>query len=126
MTTIQPGLKPATASSIRTEPSVIFSDLLDRLGAVSVAALAGARDAKTVYRWARPDGVRPREASFRRAIFAHEQWERITTASEDFVARAWFIAANQHLGYETPVAAIGRDEFKKVASALDAFHKELV
>lgn len=124
MTTTPHASHPQSTSSVRIQPNVIFSDLLTHLGAVSVAALAGARDAKTVYRWVRPGGVQPREASLRRAIFAHQQFDRITNVSEGHVARAWFIAANAHLGYQTPIAAIGRDEFKKVASALEAFLQE--
>src|SRR4051794_8305343 len=113
MTTNPRASHPQSASSIRVQPSVIFPDLLAGLGAVSVATLAGARDAKTAYRWARPSGAQPREASLRRAIFAHQQLLRIMQVSEEHVARAWFIAANARIGYQTPIAAIGRDEFKK-------------
>ena len=90
------------------------------LGGTLVASLAGSKDAKLSYRWAKTDGPAPKNEAMRRLQFAYEQWTMLAEAEGEHVARAWFIGANPWLGYDTPVTAIREDRFKDAASAAQA------
>ncbi|HEY8310454.1 MAG TPA: hypothetical protein VIG47_07855 [Gemmatimonadaceae bacterium] len=90
------------------------------LGATLVASLAGSKDPKISYKWARADGPEPKNDAVRRLQFAHTQWLAITASEGEHVARMWFIGSNPLLDYDTPVDAIRENRFKEAAAAAAA------
>jgi hypothetical protein len=90
------------------------------LGGTLVASLAGAKDTKASYRWAREDGPQPRPEAIKRLTFAYEQWWKVAEAEGEHVARMWFIGANPWLDNDTPVNAIREGRLKEVGYAAQA------
>ena len=90
------------------------------LGGTLVASLAGSKDAKLPYRWAKIDGPAPKNEAMRRLQFAYEQWTRLAETEGEHVARSWFIGANPWLDYDTPITAIREDRFKDAGKAAQA------
>lgn len=90
------------------------------LGGTLVSALAGSSDTKSSHRWAKDDGPQPRPETVKRLVFAYEQWQKVSEAEGEHVARVWFIGANPWLGYDTPVNAIREGRLKDVANAAQA------
>lgn len=90
------------------------------LGGTLVSALAGASDGKTSHKWAKDGGPQPRPEAVRRLMFAYEQWQTVSEAEGEHVARVWFVGANPWLGYDTPVNAIREDRLPEVAAAAQA------
>jgi hypothetical protein len=90
------------------------------LGGTLVASLAGSKDAKLPYRWAKIDGPAPKVEAMRRLQFAYEQWTCLAETEGEHVARAWFIGANPWLDYDTPITAIREDRFKDAGKAAQA------
>lgn len=103
--------------AITVDSREIAKRLNDALGGTLVSALAGAADTKSSHKWAKTDGPRPRQDSVTRLIFAYEQWQRVSEAEGEDVARMWFIGANPWLEYDTPVNAIRSGHFRQVADA---------
>lgn len=114
----------AHAAAIRLDVHEIVRRLNGAVGATLVAALAGSRDPKIGYRWARADGPTPRPESVTRLQFAYEQWGQVAAAEGEHVARMWFLGANPRLGYDTPVDAIRQGRFKDVAAASAAIAED--
>lgn len=90
------------------------------LGGTLVSALAGSSDSKSSHKWAKSNGPRPRQESATRLNFAYQQWQRVTEAEGEDVARMWFIGANPRLDYDTPVNGIRVGNFQQVAAAATA------
>jgi hypothetical protein len=90
------------------------------LGGTLVASLAGAKDNRASYRWAKEDGPEPRPEVIKRLMFAYEQWWKIAETEREHVARAWFIGGNPWLGDSTPVTAIREDRLAEVRHAAQA------
>jgi hypothetical protein len=90
------------------------------LGGTIVASLAGVKDLKLSYEWAREGGPPPGAEAVTRLLFAYEQWQLVSDAEDDAVARAWFIGANPWLEHDTPVNAIRHDRLRQVAAAAQA------
>lgn len=95
--------------------------LNSHLGATLVAALAGVRDSKLPYRWARPDGPTPSTEAEERLRTAHSICVMLADAESDDIARSWFIGANPLLGAVAPVIALREGESRKVLKAAEAF-----
>jgi hypothetical protein len=55
--------------------------------ATLVASLAGSKDPKISYKWARADGPEPKNDAVRSLQFAHTQWLAITASGDEHVAR---------------------------------------
>ncbi|MGC2941829.1 MULTISPECIES: hypothetical protein [unclassified Brevibacterium] len=106
--------------AITVDSREIAQRLNDALGGTLVSALAGAADAKSSHKWAKAHGPQPRQDSVTRLIFAYEQWQRVSEAEGEDVARMWFIGANPWLQYDTPVNAIRNGHFRQVADAATA------
>jgi len=90
------------------------------LGGTLVASLAGSKDTKASYRWAKEDGPQPRPEAIKRLTFAYEQWWKVAEAEGEHVARLWFIGANPWLDNDTPVNAIREGRYKGVSNAAQA------
>lgn len=110
----------AHTRTIKLDVREITRRLNGSLGGTLVASLAGSKDAKLPYRWAKADGPAPKNEAMRRLQFAYEQWTRLAEAEGEHVARAWFIGANPWLEYDTPVTAIREDRFKDAGKAAQA------
>lgn len=106
--------------SLKLDIREVARRLNSSLGGTLVASLAGSKDAKLPYRWAKVDGPTPKNEAMRRLQFAYEQWTRLSEAEGEHVARAWFIGANPWLEYDTPVTAIREDRFKDAGKAAQA------
>jgi hypothetical protein len=105
---------------IKLDVREIVRRLNGSLGGTLVASLAGSKDAKLPYRWAKADGPAPKNEAMRRLQFAYEQWTMLAEAEGEHVARAWFIGANPWLEYDTPITAIREDRFKDTGKATQA------
>lgn len=110
----------AHTRSLKLDVREITRRLNASLGGTLVASLAGSKDAKLPYRWAKVDGPTPKNEAVRRLQFAYEQWTTLAEAEGEHVARAWFIGANPWLEYDTPVTAIREDRFKDAGRAAQA------
>lgn len=90
------------------------------LGGTLVSALAGSADSKASHKWAKDAGPQPRSEAVKRLVFAYEQWQKVSEAEGEHVARVWFIGASPWLGYDTPVNAIREGRLQDVANAAQA------
>lgn len=90
------------------------------LGGTLVSTLAGSKDTKTSYKWAKETGPQPGPEVVKRLMFAYEQWQKVAEAEGEHVARVWFIGANPWLNYDTPITAIREDRLKDVGNAAQA------
>lgn len=106
--------------AIRLDVREVTRRLNAALGGTLVSALAGAKDAKISHKWAKEGGPNPRPESIKRLFFAYEQWQKVTDAEGEHVARVWFIGANPWLEYDTPVNSIRQDKYKEVSAAVQA------
>lgn len=84
----------------------IVRQLNSALGATLVAALAGSKDPKISYRWARTDGPQPRPEAQARLQLAQRTWTAVSCVEGEHVARLWFVGANPRLGEISPLEAI--------------------
>lgn len=87
------------------------------LGATLVAALAGSKDPRISYKWARENGPEPKPAAVQRLLLAHRAWIAVSTNEGEHVARLWFIGANPWLDEVSPIEAIANMESRKVMDA---------
>lgn len=110
----------ARARTARMDIREIVRRLNNALGATLVAALAGYKDRKVSYGWAKEDGPTPKVAAIKRLQFAYDQWQLVAEAEGEHVARMWFIGANPWLGNDSPIDAIREDRFKDVGNAAAA------
>lgn len=106
--------------TIRLDVREVTRRLNAALGGTLVSALAGAQDTKISHKWAKEGGPNPRPESIKRLFFAYEQWQKVTDAEGEHVARVWFIGANPWLEYDTPVNSIRQDKYKEVSVAVQA------
>jgi len=111
---------PAFHETVRLDIREVTRRLNSALGGTLVATLAGAKDLKLSYKWAKEGGPQPGAETVKRLRFGYEQWQKVSNAEGDHVARAWFIGANPWLEYDTPVNAIRNDKLKEVAAAAQA------
>lgn len=109
------------ADTTRLTRHELVRQLVRHLGPTLVATLANVRDSKLPYKWAKADGPEPRDDAYARLMAAHRLWTSISTAENDYVARAWFIGANPRLGEEAPVMALRAGDITAVLSAGKAF-----
>ncbi|KHL04490.1 hypothetical protein [Sinomonas humi] len=98
----------------------IVRQLNGSLGPTLVAALAGAKDPKISYRWARTDGPEPRDEAQACLVLAHRAWQLVADVEGDHVARLWFVGANPYLGEVSPVEAISQNRAAEVMAAAKA------
>lgn len=110
----------ARARTARLDIREIVRRLNSALGATLVAALAGSRDRRASYGWAKEDGPTPKVAAVKRLQFAYDQWQLVAGAEGEHVARMWFIGANSWLEDDSPIDAIREDRFKQTANAARA------
>lgn len=112
-----PAKNAAYQAAIRLDIREITRRLNTALGGTLVSALAGSKDAKASHKWAKETGPQPRPEAVKRLAFAYEQWQKVSDAEGEHVARVWFIGANPWLDYDTPVNAIRENHLKEVAAA---------
>ncbi|MHA3685386.1 hypothetical protein ACXR2T_15145 [Leucobacter sp. HY1910] len=118
--------RSTTAASAAYKQALALSDqevtrrLIDALGGTLVSVLAGAKDTKAAHKWAREDGAKPRDEAAKRLRFAYDQWNRLSEAEGEHVARVWFIGANPWLEYDTPIQAIREGQYRQVGAAVQA------
>ncbi|ALU39052.1 hypothetical protein AS188_04020 [Kocuria flava] len=102
----------------------IVRQLNTALGATLVGALAGTKDPKISYRWARVDGPEPRTEAQKRLQLAHRAWTVVAGVEGEHVARLWFIGANPWLGEISPIEAISQDRARDVMDAAHAMTED--
>ena len=102
----------------------IVRQLNAALGASLVGALAGTKDPKISYRWARTDGPEPRPEAQKRLQLAHRAWTAVSSVEGEHVARLWFIGANPWLGEISPIEAINQGRTKEVMDAAAAMTED--
>ncbi|ASK65608.1 hypothetical protein CFK39_06900 [Brachybacterium avium] len=107
------------ASTMRMDIHEVVRRMNSHLGATLVAALAGSRDSKLPYRWAKD--TTPNAQAEARLRMAHRVWSLIADAESDHVARSWFIGANPLLEELSPVLALREDKLRQVSLAAQAF-----
>lgn len=97
-------------------------ELVDALGAPTVAILSGTRDLKAPYKWREDDGPTPRAETVKRLNFAHELWLALESQTNKHIARSWFRGVNPRLGDIEPVLAIREgNDLAQVRAAARAF-----
>lgn len=99
----------------------IVRNLNNVLGATLVTALAGVTNLEEPIIWTIPGGPKPSQASTRRLILAHQEFNRISQKEGDDVARAFFIGGNPELGEDTPITALYEDRLSEFGAAVDVF-----
>jgi hypothetical protein len=102
----------------------IVRQLNSALGATLVAALAGSKDPKISYRWARTDGPEPRPEAQARLQLAHRAWTAVSSVEGEHVARLWFVGANPWLDEVSPIEAIKGMRAKDVMGAAAAMTED--
>lgn len=107
------------ASTTRMDVHEVVRRLNSHLGATLVAALAGSRDSKLPYRWAKT--TTPNDRAEARIRMAHRVWVLLADAESDHIARSWFIGANPLLDELSPVMALREDKLREVSLAAQAF-----
>jgi hypothetical protein len=110
----------AHARTIKLDVREVTRRLNAALGGTLVSTLAGSKDTKASYKWAKESGPQPGAGVVKRLIFAYEQWQKVSESEGEHVARIWFISANPWLDYETPIMAIREDRLKDVGNAVRA------
>lgn len=111
----------AHSDTTRLDIHEVVRRMNNHLGATLVAALAGSRDSKAPYRWAKADGPTPRDAVQDRIRVAHRIWTALSDAEGEHTARTWFIGSNPILDEESPVMALRDGRVREVAQAASAF-----
>lgn len=109
----------AHGETVRLDIHEVVRRLNTHLGATMVAALAGSRDSKLPYKWAK--NTRPNDKATERLLLAHRLWKMIADAESDHVARTWFRGTNPLLGEVSPTMAIREGRLSEVAEAATAF-----
>lgn len=111
----------AHADTVRLPVNELVRRLNTHLGATLVATLAGSKDSKLPYRWAKPDGPMPSQAARERLMVAHRIWQVLADAESEYVARTWFIGNNPLLDETPPVIAIREGQLADALHAAEAF-----
>ncbi|MFC5997601.1 hypothetical protein ACFP6A_02495 [Quadrisphaera sp. GCM10027208] len=111
----------AHADTTRLDIHEVVRRMNNHLGATVVAALAGSRDPKAPYRWAKPDGPVPRDDAQDRLRVAHRVWTALADAESEHTARNWFVGTNPLLDERSPVMALRDGLVREVAQAATAF-----
>ena len=114
----------AHAGTARLGIREIVRQLNSALGATLVAALAGSRDPKISYKWARADGPEPKPEAQARLQLAHRAWTAVSGVEGEPVARLWFIGANPWLGEISPIEAISELRAREVMDAAVAMTED--
>ena len=107
--------------TIKMDVHELARQLVGHLGATLVATLAGVRDRKLPYRWAKADGPIPNDEAIVRLQTAHQIWQLLSDTDDDYVARAWFIGVNPRLGDVQPVMALRERQLAETLAAARAF-----
>lgn len=102
----------------------LVRQLNEHLGGTLVATLAGVRDRRLPYKWAKPDGPEPNQNAETRLRAAHRVWTYVSATENDHVARAWFIGANPLLDEQPPVVALNKGHIREVLAAAQAFTED--
>ena len=114
----------AHAGTARLGIREIVRQLNSALGATLVAALAGSKDPKISYKWARTDGPEPKPEAQARLQLAHRAWTAVSSVEGEHVARLWFIGANPWLGEVSPIEAVRDLRSKAVMDAAVAMTED--
>lgn len=118
---VSPTIITGHSETARLDIHELVRRLNSHLGPLLVASLAGSKDAKLPYKWAKPDGPTPGPAFQKRLQLAHRVWLSLADAESEAVARAWFIGGNPFLDEDTPITALREDRHKDVFHALTVF-----
>jgi hypothetical protein len=111
----------AHAGTMKLGLREVVERLNRHLGATLVATLAGVKDPKLPYRWAREGSGDPNQQAANRLRAAHRVWVTIADAESDHVARAWFVGENPYLGEQAPVLALREGRIRETLLAAQAF-----
>jgi hypothetical protein len=102
----------------------IVRQLNGALGATLVAALAGSKDPRISYKWAKMDGPTPNNKAIARLMLAHRAWKTVSEIEGEHVARLWFIGTNPWLDEISPIEAIYEMKSKLVMAAAQAMMED--
>lgn len=118
---IPPAIIEGHGETARLDIHELVLRLNSYLGPLMVASLAGSKDSKLPYKWAKPAGPTPGPVFQKRLQLAHRVWLALADAENEAIARAWFIGGNPFLDEDTPIKALREDRHKEVVQALTAF-----
>lgn len=105
----------AHRKSVALSTADIASFLQDTLGAKLTAYIADVSDPKMVGKWA--NGTKPAADRERRLRDAHQIFQTIMAAEDEYVARAWFIGMNPNLEDQTPADVLREGRARDVMAA---------
>lgn len=118
-------LTDAHQETTRLDIHEVALQLNKHLGTTLVSTLAGSRTRSAASRWAKaptdPATQTPRDEAAAKLRAALSIWMLISTAEDEYIARAWFIGSNPRLDDEAPVMALRVGEIKQVMAAARAF-----
>ena len=118
-------LTDAHQETTRLDIHEVALRLNKHLGTTLVSMLAGSRTRSAASRWAKapsvPGSQTPRDEAAAKLYAALTIWTLISSAEDEYIARAWFIGANPRLDDEAPVMALRAGETKQVMAAARAF-----
>jgi hypothetical protein len=100
--------------------SDIATFLQEMLGRGLVAHIAGTRDTKNVWRWAKGES-QPRDEAEKRLRLTYQILQLLLSADSSHVARAWLVGMNPQLDDDAPADAIREGRFREVLSAAKAY-----
>jgi uncharacterized protein (DUF2384 family) len=113
-------LRQITLIDTLSHPGELARQLNAVFGAPITGRLAGYRDPKIAYRWARPDGPVPAREALRRLYASSRIWSEVTSERSHGGAVAWFVAPHPALEGEQPLELMMQGRFAE-ASAVTAY-----
>ena len=93
----------------------VVSELVDLLGATSVAVLGGVNETRAVQQWVAGEREPQRQDVLR---FACQLATMIVKTGDSEVARSWFQASNPHLDDRTPLLMLRNDPLYEIQRPL--------
>lgn len=104
------------------EPRELARQLNAVFGAPITGTLAGYRDPKIAYRWARNDGPKPAREALRRLYASSRIWSEVTKDRSYPQATAWFQAPHPELQGQQPIALMMQGRFAEVSAVTPRRH----
>lgn len=116
-------LRQITLIDSLSQPGELARQLNAVFGAPTTGRLAGYRDPKIAYRWARPDGPVPAREALRRLYASSRIWSEVTSERTHGGAVAWFVAPHPALGGEQPLELMMQGRFAEVSAVTGYCHE---
>ena len=96
----------------------VVSELVDLLGATTVAVIGGVKETRAVTQWMSDSSRQPQRPHVLR--FALQLATMIASVADREIVGAWFHGSNPHLGDKVPMLLLREDELSDVQGKLIA------